>query len=547
MSLPKPGGIFSFLDPENILASKLTGNAIVNRVSYDLKYVSTGVVFCAWKKKQQSDVAQLVREALVLGAAAIVLEDPAVFATLSGPLLLCRNVRKVYAQLSHGLFGFPSQALELVGVTGTNGKTTTTSLLHQGWLHQGKAAGLLGTIAYQIGSKKVAAELTTPDAWDLNAYLSEMVEEGLTHAVMEVSSIGLDQYRTAGLQFAATVFTNLTQDHLDYHLSMDNYAAAKKKLFLDHTTRCAVFNADDAWFPFFCDGITSQRVAYSLLSQKSLRHKEVIQRFSPLPLFSVQSWHQSPEGICATIETPDQACPTLELKLSLWGQHNLSNALAVLAVEWSLGRSIVKAVEALAHARAPEGRLELVTSPHWKIEERPRVFVDYAHTPDALVRSLSTLTDLKPTVASRVYVVVGCGGDRDVLKRPDMGFAASEKSDGAIFTSDNPRSEDPQTILEDMLRGVALTRRSYVEREVNRRVAIEKALSKAARNDVVLIAGKGHEKMQVMGDEKQPFDDVVCAREILARWQKGAPRRGGPVQSAASDRGGESATEVVDV
>jgi UDP-N-acetylmuramoyl-L-alanyl-D-glutamate--2,6-diaminopimelate ligase len=403
------------------------------------------------------------------GVAVVEAEDPALVAAL----------------MAERFHGSPSRSLELVGVTGTNGKTTIAYLVQQMFAGAGLRCGLVGTVEIDDGLGRVPSMLTTPPALELSELFARMVENGCRGAAMEVSSHALDQRRVAALRFRTAIFTNLTGDHLDYHGTMERYADAKATLFrmLD-ADGTAIVNCDDPWHRAMLD--TRARVLRTSLSDPAADCLATIHRVG---IASMEVTFRGPWGL-------------MELTLPLVGRHNAMNALQAATAAWSRGVDGERLARALATCHAPPGRLQPVQVGGAGFS----VLVDYAHSDDALA---NVLRALRPTVPAggRLRVVFGCGGDRDRTKRPRMARVACEGADEVIVTSDNPRTEDPSTIIAEILAGVPDERRGRVEVESDRAKAIALAVSTAREGDVILIAGKGHEDYQIIGTEKRQFDD----------------------------------------
>jgi UDP-N-acetylmuramoyl-L-alanyl-D-glutamate--2,6-diaminopimelate ligase len=380
-----------------------------------------------------------------------------------------------------------------VGVTGTNGKTTTTYLIDAALRAAGKTVGLLGTVQYRIGDRLAEAVRTTPEASDLQALFKEMVDAGCRHAVLEVSSHSLELKRVHGCAFKVAVFTNLTRDHLDFHGDMETYFQAKRKLFSDYLRPDgrAVVNADDDRSP---DLVAASRAPVWTYG---------IERPAD---FKAEAITLSLEGTAFRITSPVGA---FEVKSPLVGRFNVQNLLAAFAAAVALGVDVPTALRGLSSVPGVPGRLERVPG-----APGITVIVDYAHTDDALKNLLETVRELQP---SRLITVFGCGGDRDRTKRPLMGAVASRLSDVVIVTSDNPRSEPPEAILEEIQRGMNGGRKAERHAIVDRREAIARALEMARPGDAVVIAGKGHETYQVLRDRTIPFDDRQVARDVLSR------------------------------
>lgn len=491
-----------------------TSQRQITGIAYHTRRVDKGFLFAALRGLEV-DGHRFIGEAVKRGAEAVVLEDETT-PPGNGTMILVPNSRQALARVSSNFYGTPSSHVTLIGVTGTNGKTTTTYLLESILEKAGYRVGVIGTINYRFGGKVFPAPNTTPESLDLQKMLWEMVKEGVTHVIMEVSSHGLDLDRVFACQFDIGVFTNFTQDHLDYHVTLDRYFASKKKLFSEHLAkspkprRFAVTNQDDPRGEAMVEGITVPAVRYGLASS--------CQVFADRVSFTF-------EGLSCRLNTPRG---TFELHSKLIGMFNLYNILAAAAaaVALDLPLDVVKAgVEALGGV---SGRFERVDN-----QKGIHIIVDYAHTPDALERVLLGITRLLEgkTAAERgkIITVFGCGGDRDRTKRPLMAEMVGRYSDLAVLTSDNPRTEDPQAILADVEKGFKTIALKEWEQESgaawrsgkgylkipDRREAIRKAIRMALPSDTVLIAGKGHEDYQIIGKKKFPFDDRVEAREAL--------------------------------
>ena len=465
------------------------GDASVTVVTYDSRKAGPGALFVAIKGLA-ADGNQFVEAARKKGAAAIASERPA---EPGSPWLQVPDARLALALLSAAVLGEPARALELIGVTGTNGKTTTTYLIDAALRASGHKVGLLGTVQYRIGDRLADATRTTPESSDLQALLREMVDAGCSHAVLEVSSHSLDLQRVAGCEFRVAVFTNLTRDHLDFHGDMDSYFQAKRKLFADllRTDGRAVLNADDDRVRELVAASRAPVWTYGIEKPADFRAEDV-----RLGLEGTRFRVQSPAG-------------THEVQSGLVGRFNVQNLLAAFAASIAAGVEPAAALRGLATVRGVPGRLERVPG-----AQGFTVVVDYAHTDDALKNLLEAVRELGP---SRIITVFGCGGDRDRTKRPLMGAVASRLSDVVIVTSDNPRSEPPEAILEEIQRGMNGGRKAERHAIVDRREAITKALELARPGDAVVIAGKGHETYQVLRDRTVPFDDRQVARDILSR------------------------------
>jgi UDP-N-acetylmuramoyl-L-alanyl-D-glutamate--2,6-diaminopimelate ligase len=465
------------------------GEVTITGVTYDSRKAGSGTLFVAIKGLI-ADGNQFVEAARKKGAAAIASEQPA---QAGAPWLQVPDAREALALLSAAVLDEPARALELVGVTGTNGKTTTTYLVDAALRAAGHRVGLLGTVLYRIGDRMADATRTTPEASDLQGLLREMVDAGCSHAVLEVSSHSLELRRVVGIPFRVAVFTNLTRDHLDFHGDMDSYFQAKRKLFTDLVKRDgrAVINADDDRAAELAAASRAPVWTYGTSRPADFRAENV-----QLALSGTSFRVRSPVG-------------THEMQSALVGRFNVQNVLAAFAAAVAAGVDPDVALRGLATVTGVPGRLERVPG-----ASGFAVIVDYAHTDDALKNLLETVRELGPT---RVITVFGCGGDRDRTKRPLMGAVASRLSDVVIVTSDNPRSEPPEAILEEIQRGMNGGRKAERHAIVDRREAIARALEMARPGDAVVIAGKGHETYQVLRDRTVPFDDRQVARDILSR------------------------------
>lgn len=461
----------------------------ISALSYDSRRAKPGTLFFAIQG-EKADAHEFIPQALERGAIAIVSEREAP-AHLAGRWIQVSKIRRALSQAGHNFYNHPDSRLQLVGITGTNGKTTTAFLIESIFRAAGIPSGLFGTIEYRLGDRTVSAGNTTPESLDLLAYFDELLTGGARAAVMEVSSHALAQERVWGFHYAAAVFTNLTQDHLDYHKDFETYFAAKRRLFEGLGTAppaVAVINAGDSWGRRLLDLKYARLLTYGMNSNAQVR---------------VKQFTQGPSGLQATLATPSG---TIEIKSPLLGRANMMNILAATAT--ALGLDVgTKAIEAgIASLSCVPGRFERV------IAGQPfLVLVDYAHTDDALRNVLKTAREL---TRNRLIVVFGCGGDRDRAKRPLMGEVAGTLSDLAVLTSDNPRSEDPLRIMSDAMVGLQKSGKPYLAEE-DRETAIRAALERAHEGDLVVIAGKGHETYQVLKDRTIQFDDHEVARRIL--------------------------------
>ena len=452
----------------------------------DSRKITAGCLFvCIAGTKVDSHA--FAAEALASGAAAVVCERDMGL----DRQLLVSDGREAWAQLCANWFDHPAEKLKMIGITGTNGKTSTSYLL-KGILEKvGYTVGLIGTIQNMIGERVVETGQTTPDSYELQQLLAEMVNAGCAFAVMEVSSHALDQHRVTGCHFAAGVFTNLTQDHLDYHGTMEVYAAVKKRLFA--MSDVAIFNVDDPWHPVMSEGVTCPTVTYSAQRTEAT--------------YVAHNLRQRPDGIDFELVTTG-AIGRVRLKTP--GRFSAYNALAAAACALALGIGFEQVIDALREANTIKGRAEVVPT-----GRDFTVVIDYAHTPDGLKNICETLNACK---AGRLVTVFGCGGDRDRTKRPKMAAMAASLSDFVVVTSDNPRTEEPHAIIEDMLTGLVGTAVPYTVID-DRIEAIHWAIRNAQTGDTVLLAGKGHETYQILKsgtvhlDEREVVADALAALE----------------------------------
>ena len=432
-----------------------------------------------------TDGHQFAADAVSRGAAALVVDH---LLDVDIPQVQVDNVRRAMSRAAAKFYGDPTKRLAVVGVTGTNGKTTTAYLVRALLEAGGRQSGLLGTVKSIVGGVEREAGRTTPEAIDLQRSFREMLDGGDSACVMEVSSHALELARVDAVNFAVGIFTNLTQDHLDFHPTMEQYFLAKRKLFTERRAQTAVINLDDPY---------GQRLA----ADPEISTPFTFALEDPAATYRATEVRTGLGGSTFILRSPDGV---RELRSPLSGRFNVYNVLAALAAARALGVAFDPAIKAIEHAGQVPGRFEAVD------EGQPfAVLVDYAHTPDSLE---NVLVAARLLTESRLHVVFGCGGDRDRGKRPLMGAIAARLADHVIVTSDNPRSEDPEVIIDEILTGIDRP----VEHEVDRRTAIHSAISAASAGDVVVIAGKGHELGQEFTNgEKLPFDDVTVAREAL--------------------------------
>lgn len=486
-------------------------NASVRGVEYDSRQAGRDSLFVALEG-ETTDGNRYIDQAAAQGIVALVTGSASAFdaARLRYPTLSIAQIapgaphgRRALALIAANFFRHPELRLKICGVTGTNGKTTTACLLESMLRRQGRTTILIGTIAYRVAGQLKESPHTTPEPRDLFEIFREGVDAGASEAVMEVSSHALDQERVFGLHFDVAVFTNLTQDHLDYHGAMESYFAAKRKLFegLDGTPpRVAILNHDDEYGLRIRDAASAFGVesiwTYGI-EDGDFRAEDLTMDFHGSRFRMV-----TPQG-------------SVKLDTALAGRVNVYNLLAASAAALSRGMTLHEIAESAAVLKNIPGRFENVLPGH------PfSVIVDYAHTDDALRNVLAAARDFVSAAHGRVITLFGCGGDRDRAKRPLMGRAAGSASEVVVLTSDNPRSEDPRAILDDVLAGLKGTSAKVVV-EPDRRRAIEIAIGEAEAGDLVLLAGKGHEKTQVLRDRVIPFDDAEIAREIVERFAAG--------------------------
>jgi len=460
----------------------------IEDVQIDSRKIKNGSLFIA-VKGFAADGHKFISAAVSAGAAAVVCEEMPWQKKQGVVYVQAENSAAAAGLIAHNFFGQPSEKMKVVGVTGTNGKTTIVTLLYKLFTVLGYKCGLLSTVENFIGNERVPATHTTPDVISLNEMLKRMVDEGCSHVFMEASSHAIHQNRIAGLQFAVGIFTNITHDHLDYHKTFDEYIRVKKSFFDSlPSSAFAISNADDKRGMVMLQNTNAKKYYYSL--------KNVTE-------FKGRILENSLTGLVMNVNEQ-------EVHFRLIGEFNAYNLLAVYATALCLGEDKHEILRCLSVLTGAEGRFDYVVSAKDKVV----AIVDYAHTPDALLNVLATIKKLKKGF-EKVITVVGCGGDRDKTKRPVMAEAACEHSDKVIFTSDNPRSEDPEQIIKDMEAGVSTAaRRKYIS-IVDRKEAIKTAISLADKEDIVLIAGKGHEKYQEIKGVKNHFDDKEIVREVF--------------------------------
>jgi UDP-N-acetylmuramoyl-L-alanyl-D-glutamate--2,6-diaminopimelate ligase len=460
----------------------------VKDIQIDSRKIKKGSVFVA-VKGSAADGHQFIDKAVESGAAAVVCEVMPSSTKEGVVYVQVENSAAAAGYIAHNFFGQPSERIKIVGVTGTNGKTTIATLLYKLFTSLGYKCGLLSTVENHIGDKAVPATHTTPDAISLNSLLKQMADEGCTHVFMEASSHAIQQHRITGLQFAGGVFSNITHDHLDYHKTFDEYIRVKKAFFDSLASSAfAISNADDKRGVVMLQNTNAKKYFYSLKTLAEFKGKIIENNLT---------------GLVMDINGQ-------EVHFRLIGEFNAYNLLAVYGAAVCLNEDKHEVLRNLSVLTGAEGRFDYMIS----AKDKVIAIVDYAHTPDALLNVLATIKKLKKGF-EQVITVVGCGGDRDKTKRPVMAEVACEHSDKVIFTSDNPRSENPVQIIKDMEDGVAIAaKRKYIS-IADRKEAIKTAISLAKQEDIVLIAGKGHEKYQEIKGVKYDFDDKKVVKEMF--------------------------------
>lgn len=472
----------------------------ITGVEYDSRRVGPGSLFVAMQGGS-TDGNKYIAKAVEAGAVAVVTDSAAAFdetARRFPQIALCEvaHGRRALAAVATNFFSHPERTLALSGVTGTNGKTTTAFLLDAMLNHAGRKTVLIGTIEYHVAGAVRPSPHTTPESRDLLELFREGVEASVTETVMEVSSHGLEQGRVHGLGFDVAIFTNLTRDHLDFHGTMSNYFSAKRKLFdgsLLRAPRVAVVNIEDAY-----------GAELALTARES--GSEVFSYGMGVGEFRADDVNMAASGMRFTLQAP---AGSTEIRTRLTGKVNVYNLLAACAAGYARGLSLDEIREGAASLKCVPGRFETVDA-----GQSFTVVVDYAHTDDALRNLTAVAREFVGSTGGRVITLFGCGGDRDRTKRPLMGRAAGEGSDLVFLTSDNPRSEEPEAILADVVPGLDATGTKYIL-EADRAHAIRMALDEAQTGDIVLLAGKGHEKTQTLRNETIPFDDVAVALKVL--------------------------------
>ena len=474
---------------QNISIVKTNGNidVPVNQLVFDSRKVTENDVFFA-VKGVLSNGHDFINKAIENGAKAIVYEDASIEIPNNVTAVLVNNTNSALAKMASDFYNNPSDKLKLIGITGTNGKTTIATLLYNLFKKAGFKTGLLSTVVVKIDDVDYQATHTTPDSVTINKYLAEMVNKGVTHCFMEVSSHGIHQKRTEGLHFSGGVFTNLSHDHLDYHKTFKDYRDTKKQFFDSlPKTAFALVNIDDKNGAVMLQNTKAAKRTYALKTLADYQTKVI---------------ENSLQGMLLKINNH-------EVWTRLIGYFNAYNITAIYGVAVELGLEEHETLRWISELESVSGRFQYVTSKSGIV-----AIVDYAHTPDALKNVLETIENVKRNT-TKIITVVGCGGDRDKAKRPKMGFIASQLSNQAIFTSDNPRTENPDTIIEEMEKGVSKENQQKILSITNRKQAIKTAIKLAKKTDIILIAGKGHENYQEINGVKHHFDDMEIVKEIF--------------------------------
>ena len=465
------------LDDVRALEIENSANPVVGSLTYDSRAVEQGACFFA-VRGTQSDGHRYIASAIERGAVAIICEEMPESRVEGVSYVKVEDSNVAMAHIAAAYYDHPSRELRLVGVTGTNGKTTTATLLYDMFMAMGYKAGLISTVIYRIGERSIASTHTTPDSIRLNQMMREMVDEGCDYCFMEVSSHAAAQHRIEALHFAGALFSNLTHDHLDYHGTYKEYIRAKKSFFDALPKEAwAVVNIDDRNGEVMLQNCDAKHYRLSLRSMADFRTKII---------------EMLPDGMLLHIDNQ-------EVWVKFTGRFNAYNLTTVYAAATLLGIDKLEVLTTLSKLTPVAGRFESIIA-----EDRTIAIVDYAHTPDALENVLQTIEEVRRD-EQRLFVVCGCGGDRDKTKRPEMAAIAVKYATTAVFTSDNPRTESPEAILDDVVAGVG-TAKNWL-RITDRREAIRTAAMLAHAGDIILIAGKGHEDYQIIGTEKHHFDD----------------------------------------
>ncbi|MBA2250828.1 MAG: UDP-N-acetylmuramoyl-L-alanyl-D-glutamate--2,6-diaminopimelate ligase [Chitinophagaceae bacterium] len=475
---------------DKIKVDSVNGRSVdeVNDLQIDSRKVTAGSCFIAINGST-SNGHDFIGTAITNGATVIICEHNPAEIIENVMYLNVSDTEAVAGIIAHNFYGKPSDKIKLIGVTGTNGKTTIATLLHKLFSSLGYKSGLISTVQNQVGDKILPSTHTTPDVISLNALLAKMVNESCTHAFMEVSSHALHQHRVAGLYFTGGIFSNITHDHLDYHKTFDEYINVKKSFFDKlPPSAFAITNADDKRGAVMLQNTRAKKYFYSLKTLADFKGKIL---------------ENSLTGLLMIIDE-------VEVHFKLIGAFNAYNLLAVYGAAVCSGEDKHTVLQVLSNLSGAEGRFDYMISP----KEKVIGIIDYAHTPDALLNVLATIKNLRQG-NEQILTVVGCGGDRDKTKRPVMAEVACEHSNRIFFTSDNPRSEDPEQIIKEMESGVTVTCRKKYISIADRKEAIKTAVSFSNKEDIVLVAGKGHEKYQEIKGHKYPFDDKAVLMEMF--------------------------------
>ena len=464
----------------------------ISKIEFDSRQLQSGDAFVAMRGTQV-DGHNYIAKAIESGAVAVICESLPETLQKGITYIQVENSATALAHMASNYYGVPSQSIRLVGVTGTNGKTTIASLLYQLFKNAGYKTGLLSTVKVMVGDTEHKATHTTPDSLTINKYLSEMAAEGVEYCFMEVSSHGIHQSRTEGLHFAGGIFTNLSHDHLDYHKTFAEYRDVKKQFFDQlPKTAFALVNADDKNGAIMLQNTKAKKLTYALKTYAD---------------YKAQILENQLSGLLLKIDGQ-------EVWVKLIGTFNAYNLLAIYATAVNLGLQEHEVLTLMSELESVSGRFQYIIS-----DTNVTAIVDYAHTPDALENVLTTIENIR-TRNEQLITVVGCGGDRDTTKRPVMANIASSYSDKAIFTSDNPRTENPEAIIEDMEKGVEPQNYKKTIAITDRKQAIKTACQLAEPNDIILIAGKGHETYQEINGVRNHFDDMETVKELLAQLNK---------------------------
>lgn len=461
----------------------------INHISWDSRKVKQGSLFICIKGKK-IDRHEFAGDAADKGASVLIIEHDIPLVNNNITIIKVEDTKAAMAIIANNFYNSPSKNFNLIGITGTNGKTSTSYFIAKIFENTGRKYGIISTIENKIGNLTLDTEKlnpTTPDAIELQASFREMADSKVTDAVMEVTSIALENHRVDKCDFNVGVFTNLTQDHLDEHGTMDNYKKAKMKLF--RMCKKGVINIDDSAAKDIIAYADCEILTYGINNKADFTAKDIVYSF---------------DGVSFILEFNNEL---KDIKLMIPGKFTVYNALAAIGACYSIGISMDDIISGLSEIKGVRGRFQTVPN-----KKDYKVIVDYAHSPDSLENILNAVNELK---ANKIITVFGCGGDRDKSKRAIMGEIAGKLSDYCILTSDNPRSENPLSIINDIEKGIINTTCPY-EKVVNRRVAILTALTIASPSDIVIIAGKGHETYQIVGDEVKHFNDVEVVQELLA-------------------------------